>query len=1096
MATRTTIIESNRNIAYSQSNNSITVENSDSDKKYGNQSNSKWTTHIPDGLQINVGDQINLEASMINSIGGGDEVMEFTGDTGQIYNGRKISDSSAILDLGYYITNRYQFNFNYPKSTVVLNYNYNTHDYGGPAFFSNKTNATSVDDFNAWEKNYPYQGIEGFSTDVTVTPRVYTEIDATLKPSFMKPPVGLYNPNDKKMYIGHRDYIGPYYPGSGTVTVDYLDCVWQFFNTTTQFTLPEGFSTPSSIGETLTSQLHQRQGNASDWTVGEVQPTTFFINTAGQIIQTVQSAITDSTYQTFPTSTGRPFYKRLDNKWNATIEGEKTGGTLLPVGTNYNKDQGRDVYYNYLLTARPLTYKAHSQALAWFQSKPCSLDTDLSDGQFSQYTIHSGQKVGNPSVFRFSVKTGSIDYNVGSVGNRPVLIDYLPKKEESLTFWNEDVADFQTNPDGGCLDLQEGNGITTNLIFSQESLFYGIAPYLLTDIQVGVAFNQTSDINNVNFRKSLTSIFNFGLTDDQQSYPTLNKKVFVGPQAFDADNPNFIPPTGLNAGDSYYMNKVFDDQGNAHSGRPTMYGFNLNINHSHRVYSYMLDPEDYNVNNAMNNSIPGLTNLFPHNPNSLFQTAEPTGNFDRLKELWSMIPKGAGSLNLMVIPVFYKDAGTANTSILGLNAETIPFCLFVYKESETAGNKPYPHPGEYCMMDMSQLNMETGIIATTQKSQGGFYPQGTTTHPDHTQPQAYQPYCFVGASDSLINFDSGYSKFTLSQFHTPTKTGNGPYQNPTEPQNTSPETDIMTVNEQEAHMGTVGLPDGITAVSYKDQIAVPIIQPVISTQGGVGVISIKILTNTGKSVEDEEKIEVDFFNQWIYKDTLFDKLGFEYEQLMPQYGKVQNEFNRGNYNRFIGDDVRIPAYKKFENMVRPFTTNAYISSSEMISLAQMSGVEKSSSGATTSIMVPSGKLGTTVRKQASTNATSDLLIGSKLPKKLSYPYLVVYSDIVRNVSYYGGPNGHEKLNAIGYITRNYAEGDFFYSFTTNWNYTADSDYVITDITTDIRLPDGSIAPIDSNSSVIYKIQKPQIMPVPPMLPPQKEKDKREQDKDA
>ena len=142
---------------------------------------------------------------------------------------------------------------------------------------------------------------------------------------------------------------------------------------------------------------------------------------------------------------------------------------------------------------------------------------------------------------------------------------------------------------------------------------------------------------------------------------------------------------------------------------------------------------------------------------------------------------------------------------------------------------------------------------------------------------------------------------------------------------------------------------------------------------------------------------------------------------------------------------------------------------------------------TTYEIVPSANLGQMASIQGETNAVSDILIAANLPRKLDFPYLVVYSDIVRNPSYLGGPTGHEKLSAISYITRNYTEGDYFFSFATNWSYTADSDYVITSILTDIRLPDGRPAPIDDNSSCIYKITTPQIMPVAPQLPTQKKK---------
>ena len=116
------------------------------------------------------------------------------------------------------------------------------------------------------------------------------------------------------------------------------------------------------------------------------------------------------------------------------------------------------------------------------------------------------------------------------------------------------------------------------------------------------------------------------------------------------------------------------------------------------------------------------------------------------------------------------------------------------------------------------------------------------------------------------------------------------------------------------------------------------------------------------------------------------------------------------------------------------------------------------------------------REQTNTNTESDALNAINLPSKLDYPYLIVYSNIVENTNHYGGPTGYDKLPAIAYITRNYASGDYFYAFATTWAYTADKDYILTDIKTDIRLPDGRAAPIDPNSSIIYKITKPLVLP--------------------
>jgi len=95
--------------------------------------------------------------------------------------------------------------------------------------------------------------------------------------------------------------------------------------------------------------------------------------------------------------------------------------------------------------------------------------------------------------------------------------------------------------------------------------------------------------------------------------------------------------------------------------------------------------------------------------------------------------------------------------------------------------------------------------------------------------------------------------------------------------------------------------------------------------------------------------------------------------------------------------------------------------------------------------------------------------------------LVVRTNLIISPDYIGGKLGYEKLPAIAYITRNYSEGDYFYSFTTNWNYTVDLPYVVSSIITDIRLPDGRAAPIDDNSSVIYKINKLRTLPNAPAI---------------
>ena len=60
--------------------------------------------------------------------------------------------------------------------------------------------------------------------------------------------------------------------------------------------------------------------------------------------------------------------------------------------------------------------------------------------------------------------------------------------------------------------------------------------------------------------------------------------------------------------------------------------------------------------------------------------------------------------------------------------------------------------------------------------------------------------------------------------------------------------------------------------------------------------------------------------------------------------------------------------------------------------------------------------------------------------------------------------------------KNYIEGDYIYGFASSYNTTVEFPLKISEITTEIRLPNGNLAPIDQKSSVIYKVERQMTMP--------------------
>ena len=63
----------------------------------------------------------------------------------------------------------------------------------------------------------------------------------------------------------------------------------------------------------------------------------------------------------------------------------------------------------------------------------------------------------------------------------------------------------------------------------------------------------------------------------------------------------------------------------------------------------------------------------------------------------------------------------------------------------------------------------------------------------------------------------------------------------------------------------------------------------------------------------------------------------------------------------------------------------------------------------------------------------------------------------------------------------YTTGDFL-GEASSWEFTVDQGYVVSDMTFDVRLPDGRPAALDENSAVIFKIVKAKPLPILPVAP--------------
>ena len=106
-----------------------------------------------------------------------------------------------------------------------------------------------------------------------------------------------------------------------------------------------------------------------------------------------------------------------------------------------------------------------------------------------------------------------------------------------------------------------------------------------------------------------------------------------------------------------------------------------------------------------------------------------------------------------------------------------------------------------------------------------------------------------------------------------------------------------------------------------------------------------------------------------------------------------------------------------------------------------------------------------------------------IPSKTKVGYYLIMSDLIDKHEFIGSANGGNPLNCIGVLSKNYENNDFYYSFQSPVEFYIKADKTITSIETRILQPDLKIpVGLDTNSSIIYTIVRPNNIPEPDVPP--------------
>tara|TARA_R110001592_G_scaffold4465_1_gene25199 strand:- start:2503 stop:5595 length:3093 start_codon:yes stop_codon:yes gene_type:complete len=1027
----TIIIESNRQIAYKQERASLVNVN----ERNANVvlPNNKWRTRLENGVKVDVGDTIQVEAVMVNVRGSPDETIEFSG-VQTVQEATDTVDNKVLVRFQKYITNRQQFNCNLPLfGASVQKLNPQGGNYGYLSF----------SDFDSFKQNFPYRGIEGMYLDGAST---YAEV--TGGGVFSKPPSPLDDANPTRMFLGTDDFIG-----YANILNSADRGAWNFQTTDVELEVATGFNTPSKVGESLTAQLHQRQGIPNNWEEKDVKATVVRLtgtDGSGSFVVSPNACITDQSYQTVPTATGDIFRARAEGKWHAGIAGEVA---FSSEGTGYTEEEGRDVFHRNLLCGNPYEYR---QVYAWLVGR---------------ITAKSSATISLADVDTTGLYTGHLNIDAADVGHyglNTVLLDDF----EHYTVAGDNFVYANHIDTGADLSIFRETGVTTDMdylkITNENTLWVTNNVYNRTNVNYFTTawLENEIPVNNADPSKNATplttdltkefyqSIY-YGRADDAFSCGACEAKVNL------ATTPHKLTPPTLSL-NSYQL-----------VGTDTClirrFGESSWNSRNELEFWSRYDPRfEQRSINKVNFSFP---------LNTKFTLTDSTGKFYP-----QSISEEAG---IAIIPVFYKQTefqGSGGT--IPVSLRDIPFCAFVSIYSQDPENNindrlPCPMAGEFFGRSPSTYDNLLAKVITTQKTYTvsttvasktvDTYPTGDTEIA--TRTYQYMPYCMIGADNPTIGFDDTYGRFTISGLHTSVRGGNGVFQEITDEANTQATTESMCSFSQESAISGINV-QGIK-VPYNLIIQNVNINSTISSQSGLTIQDIFLYTKGGTPLFDQP---LDPRTPVAYEGSLFSKLGFRLEQLIPYVGQRQSNFNRGSYNLYLGSDQSF--VNKYNTMVAPLTTNAYISAADQLSMV---------TNARDYIMSNLG--GNSPNQEIFINAQSDDLVAVDLPSKLDYSYLIIYSNIVQNTQFYGGASGQQKVPAMAYVSRNYSTGDFFFSGgPTSWEYVVDKEYVITEFDVNITLPNGLPAPIENNSSIIYKITKAKTLP-PPLsaFEPQKKK---------
>lgn len=204
-----------------------------------------------------------------------------------------------------------------------------------------------------------------------------------------------------------------------------------------------------------------------------------------------------------------------------------------------------------------------------------------------------------------------------------------------------------------------------------------------------------------------------------------------------------------------------------------------------------------------------------------------------------------------------------------------------------------------------------------------------------------------------------------------------------------------------------------------------------------------------------------------WEGSFLDRCGFDYYSLFPKYGY---QFNRFDPETFNSEDPKI-----IGQGVKPLILNNSLNNVTNPSLSLYYDPRPTPPASSVPSGVPNFGLGMYCNQSVLLSTQSLPLTATSSPILTTSPFYIIYSDIVGERNY---QSGSTPLPAVFYCMRNYSNSGFFYGYGSTFQIMINQDRYLSLINTEVRNPNGELAKLSKNSTIMYKIQRQAIVPPP------------------